>query len=139
VILVAHPARFAGPICYPNGSEELNHHDIAEILTQVLGRPITFRSISRDEWRRELTDLSSTHPGGVVNPAMPAHISNVGEAVATRGAPSADSAALSSLIGRAPVSLRDFVRDQRLTFDANRWSPGRHRGPAPSSAPTIWL
>jgi hypothetical protein len=56
----------------------------------------------------------------VVNPAMAAHISNVGEAVATRGAPSADSAALSSLIGRAPVSLRDFVRDQHLTFVANR-------------------
>ena len=120
VAALLHPERFDGPICYPNGSEELNHHDIAEILTQVLGRPITFQSISRDEWRRELTDLSATHPGGVVNPAMAAHISNVGEAVATRGAPSADSAALSSLIGRAPVSLRDFVRDQRLTFDANR-------------------
>jgi uncharacterized protein YbjT (DUF2867 family) len=120
VAALLHPERFDGPICYPKGSEELNHHDIAEILTQVLGRPISFQSISRDEWRRELIDLSATHPGGVVNRAMAAHISNVGEAVATRGAPSADSAALSSLIGRAPVSLRDFVRDQRLTFEANR-------------------
>ena len=120
IAALLHPERFDGPICYPSGSEELNHRDIAKILTQVLGRPITFQSISRDEWRRELTDLSATHPGGVVNPAMAAHIANVGEAVATRGAPAADAAALGSLIGRPPVSLQDFVRDQRPTFDPNR-------------------
>lgn len=124
IAALLHPERFDGPICYPKGSEELNHHDIAEILTQVLGRPISFQSISRDEWRRELIDLSETYPGGVVNRAMAAHISNVGEAVATRGAPPPDSAALSSLIGRVPVSLRDFLRDQRRTFEADRSSQG---------------
>jgi len=120
IAALLHPERFDGPVCYPKGSEELNHHDIAAILTHVLGRPINFQSISRDEWRRELVDLSATVPGGVVNRAMAAHISNVGEAVATRGAPGADAAALGSLIGRPPVSLRDFVRDQRPAFDANR-------------------
>jgi hypothetical protein len=53
----------------------------------------------------------------VVNTAMAGHISNVGEAVATRGAPPADAAALAKLIGRAPVSFRDFARDNRSAFE----------------------
>jgi uncharacterized protein YbjT (DUF2867 family) len=117
VAALLHPERFNGPVCYPAGSEQLNHHDIAEILTQELGRRIDFRPVSRSEWRRELIDLAEAYPGGVVNRAMAGHISNVGEAVATRGAPPADAAALSALTGRAPVTLRDFVRAHRVTFE----------------------
>jgi len=119
VAALLHPERFDPPVCYPTGSELLDHHAIAEIMTQELGRPISFEPISRDQWHRELIEVAEANPGGVVNPAMAAHISNVGEAVATRGAPAADSAALSQLIGRAPVGLRDFVRANRQVLGAN--------------------
>jgi len=120
VAALLHPERFNGPVCYPTGSEWLNHHDIAEILTEELGRRVEFRPVSRSEWRQELIDLAEANPGGVVNTAMAGHISNVGEAVAARGAPPADSAALSALIGRAPVLLRDFIRDNRLIFESTQ-------------------
>jgi uncharacterized protein YbjT (DUF2867 family) len=109
-----HPERFDGPVCYPPGSESLHHHDVAEILTEELGRRISFEPISRDEWRRELIEVAEAHPSGVVNPAMASHIANVGEAVATRGAPPVERAALGTLIGRPPVALRDFVRANRV-------------------------
>lgn len=117
VAALLHPERFNGPVCHPAGSERLNHHDVAEILTEELDRRVEFRPVSRSEWRQELIDLAEALPGGVVNTAMAGHISNVGEAVAMRGAPPADSAALSALSGRAPILLRDFIRDNRLIFE----------------------
>ena len=87
--------------------ELLNHHEIAEILTQELGRPITFAPISADQWRDELVRVAQHHPGGVVNPAMAGHIANVGATVLARGAPPADWTQLSRLINRTPVSLRE--------------------------------
>lgn len=107
------PSSFDGPVCYPTGSELLNHHEIAEILTQELGRPITFKPISPDQWRAELVRVAQAHPGGVVNRAMAGHIANVGPAVAARGAPPADCTQLSRLINRTPVSVREFVRANR--------------------------
>lgn len=117
VSALLHPERFTGPVCYPTGSEYLNHHEIAEILSEELGRSIDFHPVARDQWRQELVALSAADPHGVVNVAMAGHISNVGEAVATRGAPPADAAALAKLIGRAPVSFRDFARDNRPAFE----------------------
>ncbi len=111
-----HPERFNGPVCYPPGSERLHHHDVAEILTEELGRPISFEPISRDEWRQELIEVAKADPGGVVNLAMAGHISNVGEAVATRGTPPVERGALSALIGRPPVPLRDFLRTNRAAL-----------------------
>jgi uncharacterized protein YbjT (DUF2867 family) len=120
VAALLRPERFDGPVCYLPGCENLHHYDIADILTQELGRPISFEPISRAEWRQELVEVAEADPGGVVNRAMAAHISNVGEAVATRGASLADRAALSRLIDRSPVALRDFVRANRVALSATR-------------------
>ena len=116
VAALLRPSTFDGPVCYPTGSELLNHHEIAEILTQELGRPITFEPISPDQWRDELVLVAKDHPGGVVNPAMAGHIANVGAAVAARGAPAADCPQLTRLINRTPVSLREFVRANRAVL-----------------------
>jgi uncharacterized protein YbjT (DUF2867 family) len=118
VAALLRPATFDGPVCYPTGSELLNHHEIAEILSEELGRPITFQPISPDEWRAELLRVAEAHPGGVVNPAMAGHIANVGAVVATRGALPTDGAQLTRLINRTPVSLREFVRANRALLDA---------------------
>jgi uncharacterized protein YbjT (DUF2867 family) len=118
VTALLRPERFDGPVCYPGGSEHLDHYAVAEMLTQELGRPISYVPISRDRWRQELVETAKANPNGVVNRAMAGHISNVGEAVANRGAPPADSAALSRLIGRPPVALRDFVRANRIALGA---------------------
>jgi hypothetical protein len=115
-----HPERFDGPSAIQR-APRLNHHDIAEILTQVLGRSISFPAISRDEWRRELIDLSEISRR-VVNRAMAAHISNVGN-VAARCATC--RLRRTELAHRPDAGLiADFLRDQRLTFEADRSSQG---------------
>ncbi|GFG68230.1 NmrA family transcriptional regulator [Mycobacterium kubicae] len=128
VAALLHPDRFDGPVCYPAGSEAFNHIDIAQILTQELNRPITYQAISRDDWQQELLAVAQTDPHGVVNSAMAAHISNVGEAVAQRGAAPADPIALSRLIGRTPITLRDFVRRNRAAFETTDYAAVRSAG-----------
>jgi uncharacterized protein YbjT (DUF2867 family) len=118
VAALLRPSSFDGPVCYPTGSELLNHHEIAEILTEELGRRITFEPISPDEWRAELVRVAEAHPGGVVNPAMAGHIANVGAAVAARGGTPADRTQLTRLIDRTPVSLREYVRANRALLAA---------------------
>jgi uncharacterized protein YbjT (DUF2867 family) len=111
---------FDGPVCYPTGSELLSHHEVAEILTEELGRPIAFEPISPDAWRKDLVRLAEEYPGGVVNTAMAGHISNVGAAVAARGAPPADGSELARLIDRTPLSLREFIRANREVLEVTR-------------------
>jgi uncharacterized protein YbjT (DUF2867 family) len=118
VTALLHPDLFDGPVCYPSGSESLNHHEIAEILSEELERPISFEPISPESWRAELIGVSDSHPGGVVNHAMAGHISKVGAAVAARGAPSIEFTKLTRLINRTPVSLREFVRAHRAELEA---------------------
>jgi uncharacterized protein YbjT (DUF2867 family) len=120
VAALLRPGSFDGPVCYPSGSELLNHHEVAEILTEELGRPIAFEPISPDAWRQDLVRLAEEHPGGVINTAMAGHISNVGAAVAARGAPPADCSELARLIHRTPMSLREFVRANRENLEVAR-------------------
>jgi uncharacterized protein YbjT (DUF2867 family) len=120
VAALLRPDDFDGPVCYPAGSELLNHHEVAEILTEELGRPITFEPVSPQSWRKDLVKLAEEYPGGVVNTAMAGHIANVGAAVAARGAPPADGSELARLIDRTPLSLREFVRANRKVLEVTR-------------------
>ncbi|MCR6484996.1 NmrA family NAD(P)-binding protein [Amycolatopsis sp. OK19-0408] len=117
VAALLHPERFDGPVCHPAGSEQFSHAGIAALLAEDLGRPVRFEAISREQWRQELTELSTVDTSGVVNPDMAAHISAVASAVADRGPTrAADAAALTALIGRPPVPLRDYLRTSRKAF-----------------------
>jgi uncharacterized protein YbjT (DUF2867 family) len=120
VAALLRPAAFDGPVCYPAGSELLNHHEVAAILTEELGRSITFEPVSAQAWREDLVQLADEYPGGVVNTAMAGHISNVGAAVAARGAPPADCGELARLIDRTPLSLREFIRANREVLEVSR-------------------
>jgi uncharacterized protein YbjT (DUF2867 family) len=120
VAALLRPDTFDGPVCYPSGSELLNHREVAEILTEELGRSIAFETISPDAWRKDLVRLAEQHPGGVINTAMAGHISNVGAAVAARGAPPVDCSELARLIDRTPMSLREFVRANRDVLEGAR-------------------
>jgi uncharacterized protein YbjT (DUF2867 family) len=120
VAALLRPDVFDGPVCYPAGSELLNHHQVAEILTEELGRSITFEPVSPHTWRDDLVKLAEKYPGGVVNTAMAGHISNVGAAVVARGAPPADGRELARLIDRTPLSLREFIRANREVLEVTR-------------------
>ncbi|MGI5499647.1 NmrA family NAD(P)-binding protein [Lentzea sp. CA-135723] len=104
-----HPERFAGPICYPQGAEELSHHEIARILAERHGKPVRFEPVTPEQWRRELVELSTVE--GVVNADMAGHITEVAARVAQHGSTmAADAQALQALIGREPLTFREYVR-----------------------------
>jgi uncharacterized protein YbjT (DUF2867 family) len=103
-----HPERFSESVYYAKGSEEYSHGEIAELLTEFMGKSIQFDAVDQEQWRQDLLDLSRS--ADVVNPAMAQHISAVGHMVATNGrALPADPEALRRLIGREPVAMRDFL------------------------------
>ncbi len=117
VAAILHPERFAGPVVYPGGTEMLSHDQIAGLLTEVLGHPVLYEPVSAQQWRRELEDTAAARPGEVVNAAMAQHISSVAQVVAGGGpAMAADPATIAGWIGRQPVGLREFLRDNAASF-----------------------
>jgi uncharacterized protein YbjT (DUF2867 family) len=112
-----HPARFAGgTIHYPSGSALHTHSELAEILSQELSTPVRYEAISLPEWRRDLDDLAD-RPGAGINADMAKHISTLGHALSQRGALKVpDAPALEHLLGRAPVSFREFIRAHASQF-----------------------
>jgi uncharacterized protein YbjT (DUF2867 family) len=125
-----HPERFDGPVTYPLGPEGFNHAEIAEILTELLGRPIRFEPITREEWRQDLVELSGLEDAGVVNPSMAQHISSVGYTIAQNGPTlPADPEGLRRLIAREPLRLRDYLQ-ANLDLLQPATGDGAHIAPA---------
>ncbi|KWX68516.1 NmrA family NAD(P)-binding protein [Mycobacterium sp. NAZ190054] len=126
VVALLHPERFTESVVWPQGSELLSHYDVADMLTDVLGETITFEPVTKHQWRQELIDLSSQDGETVVNSSMAQHISSIGHAVSVQGATSlpADPDALRALIGREPISLRDYLSNHRNDFATNGSAAG---------------
>lgn len=117
-----HPERFEAKVCYPTGNEQFTHADVAELLTEILRAPVRYEPVSAAEWREDLIRLADDDGESVVNPAMAQHISSVGQVVAARGpvAGPHDPDALRRLIDREPLSLRQFIEDNRTVFAGSR-------------------
>jgi hypothetical protein len=78
--------------------------------------PVRYESISLAEWREDLDELAR-RPGAVVNADMAKHISTLGHALSLRGAQKdPDVPALEHLMGRRPISFRDFIRAHMNQF-----------------------
>jgi uncharacterized protein YbjT (DUF2867 family) len=110
---ILHPDRFGpGTIHYPPGAECLSHTDIASALSEARRRRVRFEPISKEAWTEELTELAVRNRDGLINPDMAKHISAVGAALANSPKGPAvppNREKLAELIGRPPVSLRDFI------------------------------
>jgi uncharacterized protein YbjT (DUF2867 family) len=119
VASLLHPERFGTDserVFTPSGSALHTHAEIAEVLSDELAVPVRYEAISREEWRDELLELARK-PDAVINEDMAKHISTLAHAMAMRGAQRAPEApALERLIGRPPLSLRQFVRAHAMHF-----------------------
>lgn len=120
VAALLNPERVGGqPVCDPRGEVVLSHKQIAEILSVELGREIRYETVSIDQWRKELVDLSQREHS-VVNGAKAAHISALGDAFAGRSKEQESfvPGALPEIIGRDAMSFRDFARQARHELSA---------------------
>lgn len=115
------PERFAEPIYYAKGAEALSHTEIAELITELSSGDVRYEAVTQEEWRRDLEAQSLHDDEDVVNPAMAQHISAVGDMVARSGRTlPADADALRDLIGREPVTVRDYLQANLAGFAARQ-------------------
>ncbi|WP_238396795.1 hypothetical protein [Mycolicibacterium sp. CBMA 234] len=113
IAAMLHPDQFDGPTSFVLGPEAFTHAQIAELLTDVLERPVRFEAISADEWRHELEHRGNS----VINNGMAQHISSVGAAIARSGQSiPVDPQKVRDLTGREPLSLREFLIARKGAF-----------------------
>lgn len=60
--IAVSPAGHAGKTYWPTGPESLSGKDVAQILTKVLGRPITFHPISYEDQKRAMVEVGLPEP-----------------------------------------------------------------------------
>jgi len=118
---VLHPHRFKGAsVHYPPGTELMSHPEIAAVIADAIGRPVRYECIDTPTWQGELEQLAGSD-GGAVNVDMARHISAQGAMFSTPGrAPirAPDAREIERLTGRAPQSLRSFIRQNAKFFAA---------------------
>lgn len=123
-IAVAHllgPPPKSTSISYPPPTEVIAHRDVAHLIAAETGRPVRYEPISAGQWRRSLEAATEADPTGPINRAMAQHISTVGAALSQRTEPlvTPDPQALAAILGREPVRLVDFIRNNLAHFVAS--------------------
>jgi uncharacterized protein YbjT (DUF2867 family) len=99
---------YAGGDYVLTGPESLSQAAQVSIIGEVLGRRITFQELSPDEFRRETA-------GSWPRPAVDMLLAAWG---ATIGRPAFITSAVSSILGSAPRSFRQWVADHATAFTA---------------------
>jgi uncharacterized protein YbjT (DUF2867 family) len=124
VAAMLHPERFAGEtIHYPPGSALHTHSELADVLSSELSAAVRYEAVSLAEWRQDLDELAK-RPGEIVNADMAKHISTLAHALSRRGAAKGpDASALEPLMGRRPLSFREFIRARKGQFTNDPVAP----------------
>jgi len=91
-----------------SGPEALTYHQIAGLLSRVLGRTITYVNLPEEEFRKTLLGLGAPEwqPTAFIDLM---HYSNQGQASDVLGS-------IRQITGRKPTSFEQFARDYRAAF-----------------------
>lgn len=110
VAAMLHPERLKGETTiYPSGGAQVSHGEIAQALSEKLGRAIRHETVSRREWADSLNMRSLVD--GRLNPDMADHISAVGVAL-RRTIPM--NSLFEDIAGERPTSILDAIRSGAL-------------------------
>jgi uncharacterized protein YbjT (DUF2867 family) len=109
------PGKFEKPLSMVYGSEFVGHAQIAQMLTDYLGRPVRYEQIDPDTWQRELATLH--HPA--LTTTMLLHLPVLtpvrdlvyGSAPAPTGPWANDATQFERVTGQKPQLMADFLRD----------------------------
>jgi len=99
---------YAGGDYVLTGPESLSQAEQVRIIGDVLGRRIAFQELSPDEFRRE---TAGSWPGPVVDMLLAAWGATIGQ-------PAFITTAVSSILGSAPRSFRQWAAGQATAFTA---------------------
>src|SRR5262245_5871885 len=109
--LLADPRPHIGKIYHLTGPQSENMHFYAQEYSKALGRTITYRDIPVEPWR-----------GGLLEQGLPVHLVNHLATMADlhrAGRYDRMSDDALALTGQRPLSVREFVRKNAVTFTAS--------------------
>jgi uncharacterized protein YbjT (DUF2867 family) len=106
--ILANPEPHAGQTYPLLGPVELTQPEIAEIVSQTLGKPVRYEHITGAQWVEE----ASKAPG---NPFLIQHASAVAQMHAL-GQTAGTNDVVETIIGRKPQTVAEFVEKHRAAF-----------------------
>ena len=106
--IAVSPAGHSGKTYWPTGPESLSGHDVAEIFTKVVGRPITFHPISFEEQKQAMIDVGLPEPVAYDNALAVAWMADGDCDYVTDDVP--------QILGRPAGSFERFVVDHAQAF-----------------------
>jgi uncharacterized protein YbjT (DUF2867 family) len=105
--ILADPKGHGGKTYSLFGSVELTPPEIANILSETLGKPIRYERITGAQWSREVT--------GRDIPFFAQHIQAIGE-MHHLGQMAGTNDIVEKIIGRRPESVEEFVKKHRAAW-----------------------
>lgn len=116
------PVRHTGRAWTPTGDESLTWYEVAAVLSEVLGRSITYRNPSLRAYAR--------HARGTLgfDPAMTA-VTTVIHATARLGVAGHLTDDVRTVTGRVPVPLREFAERERVAWERGPGAPEHPAAP----------
>jgi uncharacterized protein YbjT (DUF2867 family) len=106
--IAVSPAPHAGKTYWPTGPERLSYADAAAVLSTVLGRPITFRSLTFEEQRQAM-----------INAGVPEAIAEMNAqalSLSAQGDSDWITDDVPSLLGRPARTFEQFATDHAAAF-----------------------
>jgi uncharacterized protein YbjT (DUF2867 family) len=102
------PAAHRGKTYWPTGPESLSYADAAKVLSEVLGRPVTFHPLTFEEQKQAMTDAG-----------IPGHIAEMNAQALTlfaQGDSDWVTDDVPSILGRPASTFEQFVTDHAAAF-----------------------
>lgn len=107
-----HPDAHASKSYFPTGGTAVGYAEIAQLLSETLGREVTYNAMSMDEARARLTRFG-------IDGALSDAILAISAYQKAGGPTERVSDAVERVLGRAPRSISEFVQDYREQFVAD--------------------
>lgn len=104
-----NPQRHAGQRYVLTGGEAVGYQALADVMTEVLGTNVTYRSLSEDEMRSRMESQ------GMSSKMIDSYLA-LASYQRAGGATERVSESVREVLGRDPKTIRDFVRDYREHF-----------------------
>ena len=106
--IAASPAAHKGRTYWPTGPESLSYADATKVLSEVLGRPVTFHPLTFEEQKQAMTDVG-----------VPEHVAEMNAQAVTlfaQGDSDWITGDVPSILGRPARTFEQFVTDYAAAF-----------------------
>jgi NAD(P)H dehydrogenase (quinone) len=107
--LLANPAGHGGKVYKLHGPVELNHHEIAAAMSDVLGAKIEYAPLSIEAFRRDMEETYKFHP------FLVQHLVEVAQNYRD-GVFAGTNSAVEDITGKPALSVPEFIAQNRAAF-----------------------